>query len=229
VSQPKDFMEEDERFPELHDLLNSYSFAGNTFTDTAEEPGTALQAYVRHAVRTPGLLDAVIGEIDDLLQVGLFSDEIADDVDILPHIAPPSGRTVEQCLAIVRSHLERIRGGGTYENPRLPQTDWEWRKQFPEVSMLLGARFNQEFSRFYASRREALDDHFSLTDEESLAELVEELESLLALAESDAELDGATQILGLQVYPPEGVSLRQWLTDIRDIITHRLHTSAPPP
>jgi hypothetical protein len=219
-------MEEDERFPELHDLLNSYAFAGNTFTDTVEEPGPALQAYVRHAVRTPGLLDAVIGEIDDLLDVGLFSDDIADDVDILPHIDPPPGRTVEQCLATARSHLERIRGGGTYEKPRLPQTDWEWRKQFPEISLLLGARFNQEFPRFYASHRAALDDHFSLTDEESLAELVKELESLLSLAVSDAELDSATRILGLQVYPPAGVSLRQWLTDIQDIVTYNLRTSA---
>ena len=226
MSQPKDFMEEDERFPELHDLLNSYAFAGNTFTDTAEEPGPALQAYVRHAVRTPGLLETVIGEIDDLLQVGLFSDDIADDVDILPHIAPPPGRTVEHCLATARSHLERIRDGGTYEKPRLPQTDWEWRKLFPEISLLLGARFNQEFSRFYASHKEALDDHFSLTDDESLAELIKELERLLSLVESDAELDSATQILGLQVYPPEGVSQRQWLTDIRDIIAHRLRASA---
>jgi hypothetical protein len=144
-------MEEDERFPELHDLLRSYSFAGNTFTDTAEEPGPALQAYVRQAVRKPGLLDQVIAEIDDLLQVGLFSDEIADDVGILPHVEPPVGSTVEQCLAVTRSHLERIKNGGVYQHSVLPQTDWEWWKQFPELRHLLAAYFHQDFSRFYAS------------------------------------------------------------------------------
>lgn len=221
MTYPEGFLDRDERFPALHELLDSYTYAGRSFTDTPEEPGAALQAYVRQAARAPGTLDAVIAEINDLLQVGLFSDEIADDVDLLPHINPPAGSTVEQCLTTIRSHLERIASGGPYVQSRLPQTDWEWKKQFPEIWMLLGARFNQEFSRFYASHREALDDHFSLTDEESQAELVRELESLLSLVDSDAELDHATQVLGLQVYPPEGVSLRQWLTDIRDIIAHR--------
>ncbi len=220
MTYPEGFLDRDERFPVLHELLDSYIYTGRSFTDTPEEPGAALQAYVRQAVRVPGTLDTVIAEINDLLRVGLFSDEIADDVDLLPHINPPAGSTVEQCLTTIRSHLERIASGGAYVQSRLPQTDWEWKKQFPEVRMLLGARFNQEFSRFYGSHAEALDDHFSLTDEESLTELVRELEYLLSHVDSDAELDRATQILGLQVYPPEGVSLRQWLADIRDIVAH---------
>jgi hypothetical protein len=224
VIQSKNFMEEDERFPELHELLNSYAFAGNTFTDTVEEPGPALQAYVRQAVRKPGLLDQVIAEIDDLLQVGLFSDEIADDVDILPHVDPPAGCTVEQCLTLIRSHLERIRNGGAYQHSGLPQTDWEWWKQFPELRHLLAAYFHQDFSRFYASHREALDDYFSGNPTDDLAEAAREITSFLYLVESDSELDEAAQVLGLMVYPPEGVSLRQWLTDVQSIITHRLHS-----
>lgn len=37
---------------------------------------------------------------------------------------------------------------------------------------------------------------------------------------SDSGLDQATRILGLSVYPPDGVSLRQWLTDLQDILSH---------
>lgn len=222
MTQPKDFMEEDERFPELHDLLNAYAFAGNTFTDTAEEPGPALQAYVRQAVRKPGLLDKVIAEIDDLVQVGLFNDEIADDVDVLPHVDPPEGRTVEQCLALVRDHLDRIRNGGAYRRSALPQTDWEWRKQFPELRHLLAAHFHQDFSRFYASHKEALDDYLGANPAEDIAEAAREIGSLLDLIESDSDFDRATRLLGLWVYPPDGVSLRQWLTDIQNILTHRL-------
>ncbi|MHB9862278.1 contact-dependent growth inhibition system immunity protein [Streptomyces sp. YIM S03343] len=221
MTYPEGFLDRDFRFPALQELLDSYTYTGNSFTDTPDQAGVALQAYMRQAVRAPGTLDTVIAEIDDLLRTGLFSDEIADDVDLLPHINPPAGSTVEQCLAIIRSHLERIARGGAPTQSRLPQTGWEWRKQFPETRMLLGAHFNQEFPRFYASHREALDDYFTLTDEESLAELVKELESLLSLTETDAELDRAAKSLGLMVYPPEGVSLRQWLTDIRDITMHR--------
>ncbi|WP_406337461.1 hypothetical protein [Streptomyces sp. NBC_00649] len=37
---------------------------------------------------------------------------------------------------------------------------------------------------------------------------------------SGSDLDQATRILGLSVYPPDGVSLRQWLTDLQDILSH---------
>ncbi|MGW5481650.1 contact-dependent growth inhibition system immunity protein [Streptomyces sp. NPDC004008] len=223
---PEGFLDRDERFPALHELLDSYADAGYCFTDTPEEPGAALQAYVRQAMRTSGTLDAVIAEIDDLLQVGLFSDEVADDVDLLPHINPRAGHTVEQCLATIRSHLDRIRCGGAYEKSAVPQTDWEWTKRFPEIWTLLGAHFNQEFSRFYASHQEALDDHLSLNDEESLNELVKELEYFLSVIKTDAELERAADTLGLQVYPPAGVPLRQWLTDMQGTIKDHLRTDA---
>jgi hypothetical protein len=219
---PEGFLDGDERFPALHELLDSYAFAGHTFTDTMEEPGPALQAYVRQTVRKPELLDQVISEIDDLLQVGLFSDEIADDVDLLPHIAPPAGRTVEQCLTVIRTHLESIRNGGAYQRSALPQTDWEWGKQFPELGHLLAGYFHQDFSRFYTSHRDALDDYFDGNPADMFAEAAREIGSFLSLIDSDSELDRATKILGLMVYPPEGVSLRQWLTDLQAVITDHL-------
>ncbi|MFE4627870.1 contact-dependent growth inhibition system immunity protein [Streptomyces mirabilis] len=221
MNLPDDYLLRDERFPELHELLDSYASAGWTFTDTSEAAGPALQAYVRQGIGTPGLLDVVIDEIDDLLQVGLFSDEIADDVDVLPQIEPPAGVTVEQCLTVIRTHLVRINKGGAYKQSALPQTDWEWRKQFPELGHLLAGYFHQDYSRFYASHREALDDYFTGNPREMFAATAREIDSFLSLIESDSELDRATQILGLMVYPPEGVSLRQWLTDIQGIITHR--------
>ncbi|MGW3031265.1 contact-dependent growth inhibition system immunity protein [Streptomyces sp. NPDC001178] len=224
--QSKNFMEEDERFPELHDLLNSYAFAGNTFTDSVQEPGPALQAYVRQAVRKPDLLDQVIAEIDDLLEIGLFSDEIADDVEILPHVEPPTGSTVEQCLAVIRSHLERIKNGGAYQRSALPQTDWEWRKQFPELRHLLAAHFHQDFSRFYSSHGKALEDYLDGNPVDDLAEATREIDSFLSLIDSDSELNRAAQILGLMVYPPDGLSLRQWLIDMQGAITDHLRSGA---
>lgn len=177
-------------------------------------------------MRTPGVLDAVIAEIDGLLRAGLFNDDIADDVDLLPHVEPPAGRSVEQCLVTIRSHLERIRTTGVWEQARLPQTDWEWRKQFPELSSLLGGYFHQDYPRFYRSHREALDDYLDGNPEEYLAEAAEELGAFLSCASSDKELERAAEILGLMVYPPDGVPLRQWLTDVQGILTHRLRRGA---
>jgi hypothetical protein len=49
----------------------------------------------------------------------------------------------------------------------------------------------------------------------------------LSLIDSDSELDRATHILGLWVYPPDGASLRQWLTDVQGTIADHLRTGAP--
>ncbi|MEU6661772.1 contact-dependent growth inhibition system immunity protein [Streptomyces sp. NPDC046821] len=208
------------RFPEVHDLLHAYASAGYVFTDTPQAPGDALQSYIRQAVRTPGLLDTVIAEIDDLLTVGLFSDEIADEVDTLPHIRPSADRTVEQCLALARDHLDRIRRGGNYEHAENPRTDWEWAKQYPELQGLLGGYFHQDFSRFYASHREAMEDYLDANGPETIDEAAKEIGSFLTSVEDDSELGQAAQILGLQVYPPKNVSLRRWLQDIQGILLH---------
>ncbi|MFE2316246.1 hypothetical protein ACFXC8_24450 [Streptomyces sp. NPDC059441] len=41
---------------------------------------------------------------------------------------------------------------------------------------------------------------------------------------TDDELKDAARVLGLREPPPEGVSLRQWLTGIQGIIRHHLRT-----
>ncbi|MCX4647333.1 contact-dependent growth inhibition system immunity protein [Streptomyces sp. NBC_01446] len=208
------------RFPEVHDLLHAYASAGYVFTDTPQAAGDALQSYIRQAVRTPGLLDTVIAEIDDLLTVDLVSDEIADEVDTLPHIKPSADRTVEQCLALARDHLDRIRRGGDYEHAENPRTDREWAKPFPELQALLGGYFHQDFSRFYACHRAALDDYLDANGPETIGEAAKEIGSFLTSVEDDSELDQAAQILGLQVYPPEDVPLRRWLQDIQGTPQH---------
>ncbi|MGV9567855.1 contact-dependent growth inhibition system immunity protein [Streptomyces sp. NPDC003480] len=223
---PDDYLLKDARFPELQELLDSYASAGWTFTDTPEEAGPALQAYVRYAVNIPGLLDGVISEIDDLLQVGLFSDEIADDVDLLPHINPPAGRSVEECLALIRNHLDRVRDGGPYEESALPQTDWEWNKRFYELGQLLGAYFHQYFSQEYESHKDALDDYLSCNPSEAQLQAARDIGRLLSLVQDDSELNRVTKILGLWVYPPEGLSLRQWLTEMQDTIKDHLRAGA---
>jgi len=208
-----------DRFPELSRLLTAYEWTGEVFDDTVESPGRALASYIRTAARNPDRVVAAVREIDDLLEVGLFSDEIADDVDLLPHIEPPQGASVEDCLRIIRRHLKGFLAAPPAPDPTVrPQTSWEWRERFPALAHLLGAYFHQDFDLEYESREEAVDDYLSGEPREYTLQAAAEINDLLALTPSDDDLEEATGILGLDLEPPDGVSLQRWLTDVRDVI-----------
>ncbi|MEU8567604.1 contact-dependent growth inhibition system immunity protein [Streptomyces pathocidini] len=221
MSHPRDLAAY-ERFPALHELLDSYASDGYIFTDTADRPGPALQAYARLAHDSPDRLELVLREIDDLLRIGLFSEEIADDVDLLPHIEPPAGVTVEQCLRVIRDHLVRMGDGEFLVQFTAPETSWEWRARFPELHQLLGAYFHQDFSLDYDSHQEALDDYLSGASTADIRQAADQIRAFLSLIGTDQELGRAAQTLGLEVYPPKGVPLRQWLTDISVLFDRRI-------
>ncbi|MGW2829134.1 contact-dependent growth inhibition system immunity protein [Streptomyces sp. NPDC001286] len=207
------------RFYELSDLLAAYANTGFTFSDTAETPGPGLASYLRIAARNPARAETAVNQIDELLSVGLFSDEIADDVEDLPHIRPPMGTSVEDCLRVTRDHLCRFLQDPSRIPLMNPQNRWEWNERFPELGQLLGAYFHQNFSHFYRSRDEALDEYVSESLPEDLAQAAQELDELLAMVSSEQELHTAANALGLGLLPPEGMSLRQWLETIRRRIT----------
>ncbi|WP_369271800.1 contact-dependent growth inhibition system immunity protein [Streptomyces sp. R11] len=207
------------RFYELSELLEAYANTGFTFSDTPETPGPGLASYLRIAARDPARASTAVHQIDDLLSVGLFSDEIADDVENLQHIRPPMGTSVEHCLRIARDHLNRFLEDPSRVPQMNPQNNWEWNERFPELSQLLGGRFHQDFSYFYDSRDAALDEYISEVEPETRTQAAQEINELLTMVSSDQELDTATTALGLDLLPPEGTSLRQWLELIRRRIT----------
>ncbi|WP_121749490.1 contact-dependent growth inhibition system immunity protein [Streptomyces sp. E2N166] len=203
------------RFHELSDLLEAYACADFTFSDTAEAPGPALSAYLRTAARDPARAATAIRQIDDLLSVGLFSEEIADEVELLPHIRPPMGASVEECLRVVRGHLHRLLRDPSQIPQVNPQSAWEWNERFPSLGQLLGAYFHRDFSDIYASREEALDEYVSEAEPEDRVQTAQEIGELLTMMSSDQELRTATTALGLDLLPPRGMSLRKWLESIR--------------
>ncbi len=211
-----------DRFCELRQLLRSYGVTGYAFDDTEGSPGAALAAYLRQAALDPARAVEAVAEIDDLLAVGLFSDEIADDVDLLPHINPPRGETVERCLAVVRDHLRQFLAEPVAPSTLPPQTAWEWRERFPALSHLLGAYFHQDFSLEYASDEEALDDYVSGVSESDLRSVANEILEFLSINESDSLLKKSAATLGLSVCPPPGVRLRRWFGNVRETVVHSL-------
>ncbi|MFG2671120.1 contact-dependent growth inhibition system immunity protein [Streptomyces sp. NPDC048445] len=210
-----------DRFRELRRLLSSYESTGFAFDDTESRPGDALCAYLRQTASDPGRVAEALAEIEDLLAVGLFNDEIAEDIDLLPKINPPVGGTVEGCLAVIDGHLRRSLEGPTASPRTPPQTAWEWAERFPELSQMLGAYFHQDFPLEYSSHREALDDYISDTPESHLQQAAEEIREFLTLNESDQSLKKSASALGIGSSPPPGVRLRQWLVDVREIILNQ--------
>ncbi|MEU1704509.1 contact-dependent growth inhibition system immunity protein [Streptomyces sp. NPDC005706] len=214
----------DDRFQELRQLLRAYEQPGHTFDDTLEATGTALSAYLRTAAWAPERAAEAAREIEDLLSFGLFNEEIADDVDLLPHIAPPLGAGVEDCLRVVLHHLERfLASPPAPDRSARPGIAWEWRERFPALAHLLGAYFYQDSLELeYQSHAEAVDDYLSGEPGDDVRRSASAITDFLALNPSEDELREATAALGLRESPPAGVSLRQWLTDIQGILTHRL-------
>ncbi|MGY6023156.1 contact-dependent growth inhibition system immunity protein [Streptomyces spinosirectus] len=207
------------RFYELAELLNAYTYTDLSFSDTPETPGPGLASYLRTAARDPARAETAVQQIEDLLSVGLFSDEIADDVDDLPHINPPLGKSVEDCLRVVRDHLYRFLQDPARVPQMNPQTRWEWDERFPELGQLLGGYFHQNFPDFYGSRDEALDEYIAELPREDREKTAQEIKELLDIAQSEQELDTATSALGLGLLPPDGMTLRQWLEFVRQRIS----------
>jgi len=218
----------DDRFHELRRLLHAYEQPGYAFDDTAEAPGVALSAYLRTAAFTPERAAAAAREIQDLLSVGLFSDEAADDVELLPHIHPPQGASVEECLRVVLQHLERFLADPPPPQPSArPEISWEWRERFPALAHFLGAYFYQDSLKLeYESHTDAVDDYLSGESTDDIGKTASEIGEVLALNPSADELAEAAEVLGLREPPPADLSLHRWLTDIQGVITEHLRTGA---
>ncbi|MFD7060819.1 contact-dependent growth inhibition system immunity protein [Streptomyces sp. NPDC059906] len=168
--------------------------------------GPALSGYLRIVSQDPRRAATAVQQLDDLLLVGLQSSEIAGDVELFPKIEPPAGRSVEDCLRIIRAHLVR-----QLENPvpaaqSLPTGSWEARARFPELHQFLGSYFHQDFFDEYASR----DDR---------NQLATDISRLLTLAGTDGELKQAVSLLGMEVSPPAGADIRRWLRDVHGTVS----------
>jgi hypothetical protein len=212
------------RFDEVHDLLGAYAECGFNFSDSPEIPGPALESYLRvAAAKNQGRAAIAVRQLDDLLAIGLFSDEIADEVDLMPEIAPTEGRSVEECLRIIRDHISRYLQDPGQLVWKPPQNAWEWRELFPATHHMLGSYFNQDYSYWYSSDSEAIEEYLSESPQEDHEGVIREIPELLATARSDSELKQASDVLGLERLPPDGMTLRQWLESVRSQVERYMH------
>ncbi|GAA1427210.1 hypothetical protein GCM10009601_38060 [Streptomyces thermospinosisporus] len=210
------------RFYEIQDLLSAYAAHDFTFDDTPETPGPALSAYLRIVSRDPQRAATAVDQIDDLLRTGLFSPEIADDIELFPKIEPRSGRSVEECFRIIREHLVRNMRDPMPPSRSIPENRWECRERFPELSQFLGGHFHQDFSAVYTSYSEAVEDYLSGASAADLSQLLQDIADFLSMAATDEDLWQAASALGMDVYPPQGVGIRRWLEEVAETVRGRL-------
>lgn len=207
------------RFYEIQHLLEAYAAHDYTFADSPETPGPALSAYLRIISDDPLRAATAVQQLDDLLRVGLHSPETADDVALLPEIRPASGRSVEDCLRIIRDHVVRAMEHPVTGVQPLPRNKWEYRERFPELNQFLGGYFHQDFPVEYASPQEAVDDYLTGASKSDRQRLVRDIAQLLALAPKDRDVQHAASILGMDVSLPAGGGMRQWLADVSGVVS----------
>lgn len=121
------------------------------------------------------------------------------------------GTSVEDCLRVTREHLRRLLQDPSRVPRTNPQTVWEWNERFPELGQFLGGYLHQNYSEFHASPDDAVHEYATETAPEDRAQAAQEITELLAMVAADEELRTAASALGLDLLPPEGTSLRQWL------------------
>ncbi len=90
-------------------------------------------------------------------------------------------------------------------------------KEFPELEQFLGGYFHQDWKDFHGSAEMAIEEYAINSSKDELSHTVQELDRLLSLGLSEAELDYAIcKELGCYYNPkPRGRSMTEWLRWVR--------------
>jgi hypothetical protein len=124
----------------------------------------------------------------------------------------------DEKLVEVTYEVMRILSSPKRKVPQAQTEPVDWKARFPAVHRLLGVHLKQALPYKYSSHREAIDDYIVTAEKAEQRQLVDEMRTFLRLAETDGRLADAAEALGLAIEPPTGVTRRQWLRDIADIV-----------
>lgn len=92
--------------------------------------------------------------------------------------------------------------------------------KFPRLEQFFGAYFHQDCLDFDGTAEMVLKRYASDASREVMSRTLEELDQLLSLGLSDAELDGTMyEDLGCYYNPaPDGLSMTEWLHWVRSML-----------
>jgi hypothetical protein len=217
MTQPDIFSENvpwAEWLPELRVLLRAYNAVprAERFVDTEDTPSPAMRSYLRMATYFPGRASRATADILNVLRHGLDDERVQRDVPKMCPITPPPGRTVEDCLAAMVPHLVAFTNGGEQAEPATPETIWEWRERFPNLSAMFLGWFHQDAP---GSEDEALRSYAEHEPAHEVAAAARELAGLRELCGENEELLGTAVVaLGTEQLPADGQPFALWLDDV---------------
>ncbi len=93
-------------------------------------------------------------------------------------------------------------------------------KRFPDLEQFFGCYFHQDWQYLYGSAEMAIEDYANDSSRDELSYTVQELDKLMSLGLSEAELDDA-MYRELHCYynpKPSGRSMTEWLRWVRSTL-----------
>jgi hypothetical protein len=227
-----------EWLPELRHLLSAYNSVSaheEAFVDTDETPSKAMRSYLRMATYYPGRAFRATAEILDVLRYGLDEADVVSNLDSMPTIFPPPGRTREQCLEAMIPHLVAFTENGEQTEPAVPVSRWEWTEWLPNLADFFGGSFHQDADAVHPGVEDlyqAVEDAY-LRDAKpyEVAAAAREIRELQALDLEEPALADAVAKLGSDWPPGKGRTFHQWLDHLAERFTAHLDATGyqPPP
>lgn len=97
--------------------------------------------------------------------------------------------------------------------------------QAEDLYQLFGAYLNQDFMDEYDGPWDAVRDFCHGYPTDSVARAAEQVRALLESGDDEAQLETATDELGLEYYPPaDGFTYRGWLTELGNFLRQQSST-----
>lgn len=216
---PMNPLEHDRRYGELDQVMRAYT--GQPADDTADVPGAALTAYLRHTWHTrPWALGTAEAQVREYARnpPGSLRLRLGEFYPV-PDVGLPAS-DVRGWLLIIADHIRRSVEEGRTPPPSTPVTRWEWHARFPEAGQFLGGWFSQDMPDEFGGQDDphgaAVADYASTTDPRIVARLAGELRELLALDLEEPEYAVGVAELGMEVGPPAPFSPSGWLASVAD-------------
>ncbi len=220
-------------FYEFARLVDAYGWArrvrvkSDDGTDVAGDidregrPSVGMRGYLRMAARHPGRAAVVVAELELLLEHGpedevidaLAEAGIADPAKLRPSDDVFPDEWFERMLP----HLRAFVAAGETVPEAIPETSWEWRQRFDEISGLLGGGFYMYWQDDFADHDAVIDDYLSDgMDVAQATAMLADLRELRGICPGDDELEKPLRILGFHGRPPKGDTYNSWLDHVEN-------------
>ncbi|WP_327296319.1 hypothetical protein [Streptomyces sp. NBC_01197] len=170
-----------------------------------------MRSYLRVAVYYPARPFRATREIAEIIHLGINHWDVSTCLATMPPIIPPRGRIRVDCLLAMIPYLAAFENEGYREAPIPPDSSWEWRERFPNLSILVSHAARQ----YLSTPNEAISPLlFKEISDHRIAAGRRELDELRGIWPAARDWDEATVGLGMTSAPPGQLSPASWLAHL---------------